>query len=423
MPVVRRLVGRLVGPLVWGQTYRRYVHLLLGAVLLLPYPALVWLFVDSVAKGELDLLTMVVLLVPATVGGIAVALVPGVRALEVTAARALLDTDVPDPEPDAARSWPARGRGAVWLVINMVLGGTIALLTLIALPTAALLLLAPWRDWPPLPGWASAGWAAAWAPPAGVVCLLALGHVVAVAGRWLARLAPRLLGPTPHELLLAELAAAHRAADELTERDRLATELHDSVGHSLTITTLQSAAAARVLDSDPDFARHALTMIEETGRTALAELDHMLGLVRNGVDGRLQRRPQPDLAELNRLLDRARTAGMRVDAELTGDLAALPAAVSRAGYRILQEAMTNAARHAGSAPVTVRVTVRPDELTLTVSNPLRGSTEHRAARRGSGLAGMSDRIRVLRGELHTGPDGSRWLVDARLPLAGRAGQT
>ncbi len=414
MPVLRRLAG----PLTSGLTYRRYVHLLHGAVLLLPYVALVWLFATSVTAGGLDPLALVLLLVPATAGAVAVALVPGVRALEVTAARTLLDADVPDPDPVTAGSWPGRRRGAWWLLLNMALGGLAALLTLVVVPAAVGFLLAPWRDVAPLP----TGVAAAWAPVAGLTCPLVLLYAVAAAGQWLAGLAPRLLGPTAEERLAAELAEARRSAGELAERNRLARELDDSVGHALPVTTLQAGAAARVPDADPEFARRALDAIAEAGRTALAELDHVLVLLRDpasdaAAPGDPGRAPQPDLADLDGLLDGARSAGVTVDAELRGDVAALPAVVSREAYRIVQEALTNALRHAGPVPVAVRVTVGDDDVALSVTNPLGRTAGRRHAGRSRGLTGMAERVRVLRGELATGPAEGGWRVAARLPVA------
>lgn len=402
---------RVTGPLTSGPTYRRYVHLLLGAVLLLPYLALVWLFATSATVGRLDPLALVLLLVPATVGAVAVALVPGVRALEVTAARTLLDADVADPDPATAASWTARRRGAWWLLLNMAIGGLAALATLVVLPSAVGFLLAPWRDTPPLP----TGAAAAWAPLVGVALPLVLLHAVTATGRWLAGLAPRMLGPAREERMAAELASARRAADALAERNRLARELHDSVGHALTVTTLQAGAASRVLDSDPEFARSALDAIADAGRTALTELDHVLGLLHDGAPART---PQSDLSDLDGLLRGARSAGVPVVGELHGDVTALPTAVSREVYRIVQEALTNALRHAGPVPVTVRVTVGAAEVALSVTNPLGqvGGDRHGAGG-GRGLTGMAERVRVLGGELATGPAEGCWRVAARLPVA------
>ncbi|GEL20294.1 histidine kinase [Pseudonocardia asaccharolytica DSM 44247 = NBRC 16224] len=392
------------------------MHLLLGAVLALPYLALTWLFVTSVSSDGLDAAALGPLLALAAAAAVAVVLVPGVRALEVTAARALLDVDLPDPDPESLTSWSGRRRAVVWLLLNMLLGVLIAVLTLIAAPSLVGFLLAPWRDLPTLP----TGPAAAWTPVVGLLFVPALLYAVAGAGEMLARLAPRLLGPTTEERLAGELADALHAADALAERNRLARELHDSVGHALTVTTLQAGAAARLLDSDPEFVRRALEAIADAGRAALDDLDHVLGLLREGGDGGGgggAPAPQPDLTDLARLLDGARSAGVDIDVTTAGDLATVPAVVSREAYRIIQEGLTNALRHAGPVPVAVRIDAAVDVLALTVSNPLRrkGST----AGGGRGLRGMAERVRVLRGELSAGPADGCWRVTARLPLSVR----
>ncbi|MFC5993323.1 histidine kinase [Pseudonocardia hispaniensis] len=407
MPVPRRLAA----PLVSGRTYRRYVHLLLGAVLAVPYAALTWLFVTSASSGGLDAAALGPLLALAAAAAVAVVLVPGVRALEVTAARALLDVELPDPDPRSIASWSGRRRAVAWLLLNMLLGVAIAVLTLIVAPSVVGFLLAPWRDFPTLP----TGLAAAWTPVVGLLFVPALLYAVAGAGEVLARLAPGLLGPTTAERLAAELADALRTADALAQRNRLARELHDSVGHALTVTTLQAGAAARLLDSDPEFVRRALEAIADAGRAALDDLDHVLGLLREGGDAAGAPGPQPDLTDLTRLLDGTRSAGVDLDVATEGDLAAIPAVVSREAYRIVQEGLTNALRHAGPVPVAVRIHAAADVLTLTVSNPVRrnGSTTGG----GRGLRGMAERVRVLRGELSAGPDNGCWRVTARLPLS------
>jgi signal transduction histidine kinase len=238
-------------------------------------------------------------------------------------------------------------------------------------------------------------------------------HAVSAGGAALARLAPRILGPSRTEQLAVELARVQSAERALAERNRLARELHDSVGHALTVTTLQAGAAARVLDTDPAFVARALDAIAEVGRAALEDLDHVLGLLRDGGEG--ARGPQPGLADLDVLLDRARATGLVVAVERQGPLAAVPRAVSREAYRIVQEALTNALRHAGQVPVTVRVTADESAVELEVTNPL-GAGGGRARVGGRGLAGMRERVSVLRGELAAGPAGGDWRVAARLPL-------
>jgi len=228
MPTLRRILA----PLTSEVTYRRYVHLVLGATVVLPYLALGWLFVVSADAGGFDPVALVLLLVVAGVSAVVILLFPAMHELAATAARTLLDADIPDRDPVRSRDWGARLRGAWWLLINMTLGILATLLILIVIPMAVGFLIAPWRDFKPLP----TGWVAVWAPLVGLALPIALLHAGTAIGGWLRSLAPRLLGPTREERLAAELEAARRVAGELSERNRLARELHDSVGHALTVT-------------------------------------------------------------------------------------------------------------------------------------------------------------------------------------------
>jgi signal transduction histidine kinase len=405
---VPRPIRRFLAPLADGLTYRRYVHLLLGAVILLPYVALVALIVSTVTNGGLDPLGLVLIVVPAAAIAVGVTLVPGVRALAITAARTLLGADVPEPDPATADSWPGRRRAALWLLLNAAAGGLAALVTLAVVPTTIGFLFAPWLVLEPFP----TGGRAWWLPPVAALLPVLLLHAASAGGGALARLAPRVLGPTRTERMAAELAAAHAAERALAERNRLARELHDSVGHALTVTTLQAGAAARVLDSDPAFVARALDAIAEAGRAALADLDHVLGLLREENSG--NRSPQPDLGDLDALVDGTRSAGVPVELRRDGVTAAVPRAVSREAYRIVQEGLTNALRHAGPVPVDIRVAVGADAVELEVTNPL--GAGHARTGGGRGIAGMRERVGVLRGELSAGPDGDRWRVAARLPF-------
>jgi signal transduction histidine kinase len=389
-----------------GTAGRRVVHVLLGAVVLLPYVAFGWLFTLAVSTG-MTAAALVPLVALTVVVGVAVAVVPGVRALEVAAARSLLGVTLPDPDPSTERDWSVRRRGALWLLLCMVLGGVAALVLLYGLPSAVGFVLAPWLPQAPLPTGSDA-W---WAPPLGLVVLVVVVALLVGAGELLARVAPRLLGPTPSERLAAELVAEQRRATRLAERARIARELHDSVGHALTVTTLQAGAASELLDSDPAFVRRALAAIERTGRTALDDLDHVLGVLRE--DGGDVQAPR-DLDAIDALVAGAASAGVEVEVQRDGELSRLPAVVSREGYRLVQEALTNALRHAGPVPVTVRLAAGDDGLALTVDNPL-PPDGRRTGRGGRGLRGMSERAALLGGQLTAGPDDGVWRLAARLP--------
>jgi signal transduction histidine kinase len=252
----------------------------------------------------------------------------------------------------------------------------------------------------------------AWSIPL-AVCLL--GGLVVLA--WLCGLAaawsaPWLLGPNP----VVRLAELERRTLELTERARLARELHDSLGHALTVTTLQASAARRVLRSDPEFVETALEAIEPTGRVAAAELDSVLGLLREDSQSRA---PQPTLADLDALLASHLQAGLPVSAATDDDLDVEPV-VSREVYRVVQEGLTNVHRHAGPVPTTVSLTISNGRLTAGVRNdPGRRTTKRTGRGRtggGHGIDGLRERVRLLGGSVEAGPDErGGWLLRATVP--------
>ncbi|MGN9911446.1 sensor histidine kinase [Phytohabitans sp. LJ34] len=395
-----------LSPLVSGTTYRRGVHLLLGGVILLPYLLLGVVFADMLAGPRGGRTAALLLLVAAAAIAAVPAFLRGTRSLEIAAARALLGVDLPDPPPGpVARE--TRVRGALWYATHLATGGVVAGGLLVAVPMA-LVFAAGWfgvstdatdglRLGPLDEG--DTGWLTL----VGLMLLVALVYAVAGLGALAALMAPVLLGPSTAE----RIAALEARAAGLAERNRLARELHDSVGHALTVTTLQAAAAREVLDADPDFAKRALSAIEETGRAAMAELDHMLGLLRDGPAA--ARAPQPTLADLDRLVADAR---IEVRLDRAGPLADLPAVISREGYRIVQEGLTNAARHAGGQPVALRVAVAGETLAIELTNPV---ADGATAGGGRGLAGMRERVTLLGGDMTAGRDGGVWRIAVRLP--------
>jgi signal transduction histidine kinase len=219
------------------------------------------------------------------------------------------------------------------------------------------------------------------------------------------------------------LAAAEREQAQRTrlavgdERARIARELHDVVAHSVGIIVIQAEGARRVFDRDPERAREALDSIEQTARTALADMRGSLGVLRD-EGGTPMREPQPGLAELDGLLEQAREGGLEVELAVEGEPRRLPRGVDLSAYRIVQEALTNTIKHAG--PVHSRITLRyaERELEVEVSDDGPGPSVNGALdSSGHGLLGMRERVASHGGQIETGsgPEGG-FVVRASLPL-------
>ncbi|MET7303177.1 histidine kinase [Embleya sp. NPDC005575] len=389
---------------------------MLGGALLMPFhlAALTVLSITGLLRGTpAEPLTSQFVALALALPFVAVAgLVPLVRTLEASAARVLC---APDGEvlSAPATSAAARRRASAWFTSHAFLGGVVAGVSLAAPPGGVVLLVLPLA--PALAEvfpWAEPANAlpAAWTP-VGLALLLLPLPVSAVAGSWLARLAPTLLGPTPAD----RLALAEQRAERLAERARIARDLHDSVGHALSAVGIQAAAAGRLLEHDPAFAARALAAIEDTARDAVAELDHALGLLREESDAAAA--PTPSLADLTDLVARTRAAGADVELDLTGAVSAVPKPVSREAYRIVQEGLGNVLRHAGEVPVRLRIAVIDGQLAIELANP---TTAARATRGGGGhgLRGAAERIAVLRGTFTAGPRDGWWHLSAQIPLEG-----
>jgi signal transduction histidine kinase len=203
------------------------------------------------------------------------------------------------------------------------------------------------------------------------------------------------------------------------ERMRIARDLHDVVAHNISVINVQANTALHLADRHPERAKEALSTINDVSRQALAELRGVLGILRADGDP-APRAPAPGLGELDTLFGNIAAAGLKAELETEGDPASLPASVDLAAYRIIQEALTNSARHSGAARATVRLRYRGSEVEIEVED--RGTTGPkplRPAGTGSGIAGMTDRARTLGGRLTAGPrpDGG-FLVTAVLPVSG-----
>jgi signal transduction histidine kinase len=209
----------------------------------------------------------------------------------------------------------------------------------------------------------------------------------------------------------AELAVA-------LERQRIARELHDVIAHNVSIMVVQAGAAENVLDSDPPFVRKALASVQTAGREALEEMKLLLGLLRSD-DGNGARAPVPSLRRLDALIDPLRESGMRIAFETHGLDQRIPSSVDVSAYRIVQEALTNALRHAPNADV--RVVVHVDQSAVRVEVVDDGEGPSRWSESGHGLLGLRERVVLHGGHLYAGPDaGHGFAVRAELPLSAAA---
>ncbi|MGW3135381.1 sensor histidine kinase [Streptomyces sp. NPDC001139] len=383
-------MARFLRPLLRGTTYTRLLHLWVPVLFVS-----VWMFIGPAWPWVPALL-----LAP-------VGLIPAVRTGEGVQARWMLTPGEPDAgfSLEPSRTWRDRLRTMVWLEVRLVLG-VLAAFACVWLPVTCYGLVRaalgrPGGEVPVLrdiPG----HWAWVLAAP---LPLLALYGAVVGLGRLATAVARTLLGPSAAE----RLAALEERTEQLLERTRIARELHDSIGHALTVAVVQAGAARAA--GDPAFTDRALGAIEETGRAALEDLERVLGVLRESgrpVGGR------PALTDADRLLESARASGAEIDAEVSGPLESVPGPVSREGYRILQEALTNVLRHAGAVPVRVGVDVTGGRLVLDVRNPLAAGPVGSGG--GSGLRGIRERAALLGGRARTGPADGEWQVHVELPV-------
>jgi signal transduction histidine kinase len=397
--------------------WRRWLFLVLGGALFTPYAIFavfaVPLTVPSLASPAdgvfVSVATAVIL--PAIA---ATSLLPAVRAFEGVLAPLLLGGPATDLVIAPADTWAEQARTTLWYLLHTIIGAVISLASVVT-PTIVILMLSSWmRGDAVVPvGDREISISQGWAPFLALGLVMSLVAAIWGAGAAAAQVAPRLLGPGP----AAKLAELERRTAELTERNRLARELHDSIGHALTVTTLQAGAARTVLRTDVGFVEQALLAIEQTGRTAAAELDDFLGLLREDATARA---PQPSLRDVEMLVGSHRKAGLPVTLSVEGDLAAVPSVVSREVYRIVQEGLTNVQRHSGAVPTEVRLAVVSEELTAEVQNAaVRKPRARRGRGGGHGLDGIRERVRLLGGRVEAGENGDGWRLLAVVPTRAR----
>jgi signal transduction histidine kinase len=248
----------------------------------------------------------------------------------------------------------------------------------------------------PLPGFI------AWGPPVPEIAAWLLGDNLRTRRAYLRELEARA-----ERLEREQEESARRAAAE--EQARIARELHDVLAHNVSVMVVQAAAANDVFETQPQRAREALRDIERTGRSALTEIRRLLGRVRQTDFA-----PQPGLSELEALVDGVRAAGLPVTLRVEGELDDLPTGLDLSAYRIVQEALTNAIKHAGASAAEVRVRRTAAGVELEVVDDGAGPSGNG---RGQGLIGMRERASLLGGEVEAGPKpGGGFRVRATLPL-------
>jgi signal transduction histidine kinase len=210
-----------------------------------------------------------------------------------------------------------------------------------------------------------------------------------------------------------EMAAAAAVADE---RMRIARELHDVIAHSVGLMGVQAAAVRRLLEPEQDKLREVLLSVEETGRSAIDELAHVLRVLR-GTAAEAGGAPQPSLDDVAGLVSAGRAAGQEIVLEVTGAPASVPPGVALSAYRIVQEALTNARKHAPAAPVRLGIDCRQDGLEVRVSNPLPAALPlpRSSGAGGHGLIGMQERVAAFGGSLTATPCAGNFVVAAVLP--------
>jgi signal transduction histidine kinase len=240
-------------------------------------------------------------------------------------------------------------------------------------------------------------------------------------GAWLAgdrtRLRHERLAELEERALRAEREAEReRRLAAAEERGRIARDLHDSAGHAMNVILVHAGMGRLQSERDPESAREVFATIEEVARETVGEIDQMVRVLREDASAPGEVEPPPGLAALDGLVERHRAAGLRVTTTIRGDRQPLPPGIDRGAYRILQEALTNAARH-GDGSAAVELAFGPNVLEVTVANPIGRNGADRPASGGHGVIGMRERAALLGGSLDVGARNGSFQLRARLPFA------
>jgi signal transduction histidine kinase len=313
-------------------------------------------------------------------------------------------------------------RSIFWLLLRFPLGiaGFVIVVTGVSVSVsflAAPIMLAFPESWD-LGWWESVSWLVWLLPPIGIVLAGVTAQVINGFATVHLMIGRPLLGPSARE----EVVRERKRADVAEERTRLAHELHDSVGHTLTMMVVQAGAGGHVYERDPEFAKQALENIETSGRNALEELDRILGILRE--DDGARRAPRPALDKVPVLIEDLSAAGLPVELRLEGSTGDVPVETSRSAYRIVQEALTNVLKHAGNVPTVVAIhrgagAVEIEVLNEAPADGVQGTMNGEGG--GRGLIGIEERVAMLGGSVDHGPrPGGGFRVWARLPIDGEA---
>jgi signal transduction histidine kinase len=234
---------------------------------------------------------------------------------------------------------------------------------------------------------------------------------LAIALSWTGGYALRWALALLHDLNAAQADLAERSA--LDERQRIAREIHDVLAHSLSVATLHITGARRALNRDPHEAAEALEQAERLTRDSLTQVRSVIGMLSPNADGTAPAMPTAD--EIEALVEEFRRAGANVSLRIDGDVTRLSAPVGLAVYRVTQESLSNAIRHAPGQPASVHIAIYGDCVQLDVTNPLGVRTATESP--GRGIVGMTERASALLGTLEVGPEREHWRVHMTTPIA------